>query len=508
MALPSDPNQPWPPKAYEPHAAEIAEAAAWYAGNEDDLARYYRGTKRTTSQPPEDRFWGRADRTADGSTAAARMHAPVASDVATVAADLLFGDDVTIAIDEAQGEKPDAAAEAVEERLLMILDDEGGAAKLLDAAEIASGLGGAYLRVVVDHDVEPDHPILDVVHPDRAVPEFRWGRLTGVTPWSVIDGDAKGVVRHLERHGDGVIEHGVYVGDASTLGRRLPVRGWPASMAGVAERADEFGAVALADGLDIDMSWVPNATNRRYRSAPWGRSDCAGTERFMDAIDETWSAWMREIRLGKLRIIVPSDFLERPVGTRGAGADWNHDREVYSRVNVNPDKLQSIEQVTFDLRVDKYGATVGELLEVIFRSAGYSASSFGMASEAGAQVTATEVRSRADRSIRTTLRKRRHWERGVETILAALLITDADEFAGSLPGRLHPRLQFPDPDEVSLRERSSTLNLVNLAAAASIETKVRTLWPQWTEERVQAEVERIKAEGGVMVDPTSYGGTA
>ncbi|MCL4293905.1 MAG: capsid protein, partial [Acidimicrobiia bacterium] len=74
-------------------------------------------------------------------------------------------------------------------------------------------MGGVYLRTVWDTQVA-DHPMLDVVHADRAVPEFRWGRLVAVTFWRTLTADRAAAVvwRHLERHEPGVIFHGLFEG--------------------------------------------------------------------------------------------------------------------------------------------------------------------------------------------------------------------------------------------------------------------------------------------------------
>ena len=79
-----------------------------------------------------------------------------------------------------------------------------------------------FLRVVWDTDIA-DKPWIDIVPPDAAVPEFRYGRLVAVTFWSVLRDEGKKVVRHLEKHipGENAIQHGVYVGDQKKLGRQV-----------------------------------------------------------------------------------------------------------------------------------------------------------------------------------------------------------------------------------------------------------------------------------------------
>jgi hypothetical protein len=40
-------------------------------------------------------------------------------------------------------------------------------------------------------------------------------------------------------------------------------------------------------------------------AAPLGRSDFSGLEISLDTLDEAHASWMRDIRLGKARLIVP-----------------------------------------------------------------------------------------------------------------------------------------------------------------------------------------------------------
>lgn len=71
--------------------------------------------------------------------------------------------------------------------------------QLQSAARVQSGLGGVYLRVVWDEEVA-DYPIVDVIHPDAAIPTFKWDHLTEVTFWRELHNDKGEVWRHLERH--------------------------------------------------------------------------------------------------------------------------------------------------------------------------------------------------------------------------------------------------------------------------------------------------------------------
>ena len=504
--LPADPKSVWPPEQWRPKARGIDEAAAWYAGDEDSLAGFYGGIAASTAQVRSSRarFWQR--RRADLHSDRQRLHLPVAADVATVGADLLFGETPTFTIPAAHLERPDPVAQAVEARLLELLDADGVPAKLLEAAELAAGLGGVYLRPVWD-TAGLTQPTLTVVTPDRAVPEFSWGRVTAVTFWRELQTDEHTghVWRHLERHDAAGIEHGLYVGDAGgRLGKRVPLD----RHAVTAELlVDDAGMVELPAGVaGRTFCYVPNVLpNRQWRGLPIGRSDTAGCEALMDGIDEAWSSWLRDIRLGKARIIVPDEFLDRD--GRGKGAGFDPDREVFSPLSMDPGSRQQagIELLQPAIRHAEHGATILELLLSTLRSAGYSPQTLGLGPGGGAR-TATEVRADEGRSLRTTERKGRYWRAALRDVAEVLLILDREVYRSQLPA-MRPQVELADPLGRDVRDVASTLNLLNLAAAASTEQKVRMLHPEWDEAQVGLEVDAILREqaGGAMPelpDPT------
>ena len=67
-----------------------------------------------------------------------------------------------------------------------------------------------------------------------------------------------------------------------------------------------------------------------------------------------------------------------------------------------------------------------------------------------------------------------------------------------------PVIEFADAGDTDVREVASSLNLINLAQAASIETKVRMLHPDWDDATVKVEAEAIRVEQGIgpVEDPT------
>ncbi|HLT68582.1 MAG TPA: hypothetical protein VKZ72_00365 [Acidimicrobiales bacterium] len=508
MPLPDDSQTPWPLPGYRDLWTDMLEASAWYAGDPQRLMEFYGG--RLVERPSVARrrrragtvergwswFWGRQDE----SSARQRVHVPAAADIAATSADLLFGDEPIILIPEAHQKNAPSEATEAEDRLAWIIAADGIANALLEAAEVAAAIGSVWLRPVWDTEAA-DHPMLTIVHGDHAFAEWRWGRPVAVTFWRELERTGSGHVwRHLERHEPGVIYHGLYFGSDEKLGVRRPLDSRPETK-GLA--VDETGAIQLPDPLRNTLlpAYVPNALpNRRRRGSPVGRPDTAGTETLMDALDETMSSWMRDIRLGKARLVVPHEYLDRH--GRGRGATFDLDTEVFTPLDIDPAVADraGITPVEFKLRTQEHATTCAELFERIVVTAGYSPQTFGLIGDVSTQ-TATEVRARENRSLRTTARKRRYWRPAIERTLELMLVLDREVF-GSGVEPLRPRVEFAEP-QPDPRDLAQTVELLRRARAASTETLVRMVRPDLEGDELAAEVERILREDGAIVeDPT------
>ena len=503
MPLPEQSGHPWPPPQWQPAAADMAEADAWYTGDPSKLAGQYGGVASNTHNTRTGfaKFWSRAGG-GDTTPRTPRLHAPAAADIAQAAADLLFGEPVVWTVTAYEG---DTEAAVQTDRINELVDTLNLDVTLIEAAEVASGLGGVYLRPTWDPQAA-DTPLLTVVHADSAVPEFRWGRLAAVTFWSQVHSEQGKVWRWLERHetvaGQGWVHHGLYVGTVKELGKQVPLDAHPATegLAG--------NIIRQPTGIRLAPAYVPNQLpNRRHRKDPQlgrcGRSDTAGAEDLMDAYDELFTSWMRDFRLGKARIIVPNEFLEKQ--GRGKGAAFDVDAEVFSPLEMDPtvQDRAGIQLIQPTLRVGDHQVSMGELFEMIVRHAGYSPQSFGLQGD-GAQITATEVDAKGDRTDATLGKKWRYFRPALRETMWNLLCIDREIF-GSQVLPVLPDVERPAGAEQNMRDTASMLNLLNLADAASTETKVRMLHPDWDTSQVEREVEAIRSESETIVDDPTGG---
>ena len=490
-------NQPWPPLP-GPVISRIREWDAWYSGDVGKLAEHYgsygqsvRPSLRTRASQyaggvvgaVSRAFWGQPPTFGNPRS---KAHLPLAADLSTLSADLLFAQPVAV-----------TASEGDRTRLDAMLDGNALDQWLPEAAHAAAGLGGTYLRATWDKSLA-DHVLLDNLHADHALPEWSHRRLKSVTFWEQL-ADVNGTVtRYLETHEPGRIRHRVYEGTKDKLGRLIPLdpESFP-QLAGIELTREDY--FELPPGL-MGVAYVPNRRPAPFwRNDPIGKhlgvADVAGIEGLLSDIDETWNVWMRELRLGKARVMVARQLLES--GGLGNGLSFDLDREVYEGFtfmqNESTQFSNMIQVVQPQIRHEAHKATLQEAMVQAVQGAGYSPYSFGLGEAVGG-TTATEVDSRDSRTNRTREVKTRAWTAGLNHFLTAASQLDAYLFGGT---PLDVTVEFAAGDTETPREQAQTLQMLRAAQAVSIRTGVEMTHPDWDEPAVDAEVERIYTEEGI-----------
>jgi hypothetical protein len=352
-----------------------------------------------------------------------------------------------------------------------------------------------------------DSPLLTVMSADEAVPDFAYGQLVAVTFYETVQvEDAKGqadpvVWRHLERHERGVILHGLYAGTWDNLGERVPL-GRLAATAGYADAVTDH-ADAVGDG--ILPSYVPNALpNRMHPGIKIGRSDFDGCEGFFDALDETWTSLIRDIRLGQAHVLADQSVMNSAGVGPGAGRAIDLDQELFTAVNLS-DETKKLAEIQFAIRVTEHGDTATALTERIVSTAGYSPQTFGLHIE-GLAESGTALRMRENKTYRTQGRKQRYWKPATEHAAQMLLVLDGAVFGRPTPP-LRPRLEWPelidDPGG-----RATWISTLRTAKAISTQTAVALAQPHLSGQELDDEVARVMAEEGMLVEPPEPGAPA
>lgn len=505
-----DPKAQWPPAWMDPILNRIETWAAWHSGDPDKLAAVYTGydgnadttgffasesggfkarVRRVISSVVR-YFWGQRT----SGKPRRRLHDPIAGDIASASADLLFAEPVVAKAVNDSGDPVEAAQKVLDQ----IMD--ASQATLLEGGETCAALSGVYLRARWDVETERQQ-WFDVVGPDCAVPYWKAGELDECTLWKVVHRTGQDVYRHLEHHRRGETEHGLFKGSDDVIGTPVPLDSLPA--AGLADFMSEDGVVT-GKSARLAVRYVPNMRpNRIWRDIPQaaylGVSDFSGVELLMDSLDLAYSSLMRDVDLGKARLVVPRSYMNDH--GRGEGASFDLDRELYEPVNApfDEDKGMQLEMVQFDIRYEEHEAVINRLKTDAIVSAGYSPQTFGL--EGDVAITATEVAAKARRSLTTRARKINYWDPELSATLTTLL-----EMAGHAGVKVV--LEWPDAVAPDPKMESEKVLNWESAKAASIETKVKELHPDWEQEAVDEEVKLIKEENqvGAAEDPGSFTG--
>jgi A118 family predicted phage portal protein len=514
LALPAN-GTAWPPKDLRHVLAKYREYDAWVSNNLNTLAQVYAKNGRPgLMERVRTWFLGAKDNTEGGDTNG--IHVSLAQEITRTSANLLYAEPATATV---VAPTDTADVEAVQDRLDLITGPQFQQT-MVSAAEVSSGLGGVFLRVCWDSAVF-DHAFVTKVDPDMAWPEFKWGQLSAVTFWRTIGTEHATVWRHLERHeigpdGNGIIIHGLYEGTTDDLGTAKPF----AEHKATAWLAEPSMADSLIDGNTISTltpglgavyapNILPSSLWRHDQlGANLGRSDLEGIEQQLDALDELYSSWLRDIRLGKGRLIVGESML-RDLGA-GMGAGFDLDKSIFTPVKAAPSSAGSekmaIENVQFDIRTEDFMKAIDHFRRIILSAAGYSPGTFGMQDD-GAAVTATEVAARQQLSFTTRKRKVLGLKPALETILTKALAVDAAVFPAGGAQPLAVVAEFPDgvaDDPKAIAEQNQ---LDYNGQSASIRERVRKRNPDWDDTAVDEEVARIRKDFnlGALEDPATFG---
>lgn len=357
-----------------------------------------------------------------------------------------------------------------------------------------------------------DHVYVTAHDADTAVPEWAGRRLRAVTFWSTYEhGDD--VYRHLERHERGAIIHALYESHGDEFGDRVPFDAldetrWLAALSSEASPLE----VVLPTGIRrLTVTYQPNVRpSREMRRAcgglsMFGRSDYLGVEAELNALDETWSSWMRDLKVARSRVFVDESML-RSRGF-GQGASWDEEQEVYTVLrSIAAQDNKQIEAQQFNIRVEEHERTALGLTRAILRNAGLGSRDYD--DNVSGQITATGE-NRLDKREETSRDKRIRYAAAATTEIASIALElDRLLFPGK-GGRegIQVNAEFPATQQSDPEKDARVISLLEAAKAISLDTKVRRANPDWDEPRLQEEVARIRQEQGVRApDPATFDG--
>lgn len=465
----------WPPMDLERY--KMQEYSAWYSGEAELLADFYfssdlknylnlnYGTKNTN------KFWGRQIK----NKSSYFLHVPIAGDIAETSSTFLFGESPVIRFKSDSEEMKEPQSQLDD-----MLTKSGFFKKLVEAAEVCSAIGGVYVKVAWDSELS-ENPIPVIAQCEQAFPTFKFGKLAKVTLVYEVYNDGSTVYRLAETIERGLITNELYQGSADNLGQKVPLKQCDAT-AGLEETVNTADVMTCV--------FIPNLLpNKLNRQSPMGRSDLHGLETLMDALDETFTAWMVDVQIARGRIHVPSGYLKQ-IGEDGK-KEYNIDLMAYEELDVDPTSMtKPVEATQFAIRSQEFEQTCLNLMDRIITSAGYSPQSFGL-NIAGRAESGTALNVRERKSFGTTSKKQAYWEDAIKELVTAMCVIKNTFLGGSFNVDLDVNVAFIDSVSNNTAEVATSVKTLADAKAASTDTKVRMVHPEWSETQVQEEVERI-----------------
>lgn len=448
---------------------DYSRAAAWYSGEPKRLRREGDGST--------DSFWKSSENI--------KIHVPLPADIAAMSAGMLFAASPEVTCEN----------EATQQRIDEIMQEAGIYSVLLRAAELASAFGGVFLKWTWDaeHDTVPR---LMAVPADAGLPRFIGNRVVEIVFWSIIrEEEGTGAVWRLQEtyKPDGHILSKLYKGDANNLGSACPLNALPETK-NVRPDANSGTETMLA-------FYVPNILPNRSRPhLPFGRSDFEGLYGLFDALDEAYSAMQRETRLTKTTVIVPAEYLRRRDAIFNDGTCkatefvYSNGTGAFTALDIDSDRASSpITVINPEIRAESRLAVCENLIRQILSLAGYAPQSAGLDVEGRAESgTALNVRER--KSIRTSETKKTFWWHAINDIVRAMLRLDKKVFRSAVDPEIEFSVELPANNQPDISQLAQIVEQLERAGAASIQTKVDMLHPDWTDAQKEEEIERIQAE--------------
>jgi hypothetical protein len=191
-------------------------------------------------------------------------------------------------------------------------------------------------------------------------------------------------------------------------------------------------------------------------------------------------------------------------GRPGEGSFFDPDHEAFTTVKQNPgDESSLIEAHQFDIRVQEHEQAINLYTRQVIRSAGLSPLTFGLKDDAVGQMTATEVGARERSTNATKAGKALLRRDAFSRLVRAMIEVDAAVFGTGAQIGEQVAVEYTPASSPSPEELARTAQLLDQARAASTETKVRLYNPDWDDDAVAAEVDKILSETGqgALMDP-------
>jgi hypothetical protein len=403
---------------------------------------------------------------------------PLGERIPAVWADLMFGEEPVF----------EAGLKGDQDHLDEWIEVNEFPSQLRWAEEMCSSEGETWWRHVsvpaLGHCITEFHSRLNVI------PLFIGRKLVAAAFVSILEQTDREETVYLEVHGEGVILNRLY---RAAPGTKLSGKGLPLG----SHDATENLLPVWSHGLEMLCGRVPNKLGRDWRI---GLSDYKGISGLLLALNETVNVAQENLRLtGKQKVVIPERYLNLqgrlPQGTEII---------VATEVDQDPDKVKNdFAQITWEFDAAALIAYQESLTNTILTRARVAPQLAGMGSEGPA--TGPGWRSRLVDTLLALDGKAAYWDDALPDMLqAAMRVENLRGLRGGWknpdkPPTFKRNDALPDDPEGLSRRTVMEVN----ANVRSRKTAIAMNNPNWGDQRVDEELERIRAEKDLMLKATA-----
>lgn len=441
----------WPPPSLKDTWGDIENYRVRF---ENDRRKLIQGDTR----------WHRIPRSQGGTGIEDEIYTPVpvAYEMGRISSALLFS------------EQMDVTHDVLQKRIDEIRDFVDFDSFFLESGEYAAVEGVVGVRIVEDEEVS-DLPLLSFVHGDQVVWDMRYGRYClggAVITERSEGGPGKPVWRLVTEYGKGFVERTLFKGTGIRLGVPVPLTAF-----------EEFADLEEFEDTGLDIP-----TLIRWDNVPGGRSDLYAVMGLLERIDEAESLFLDKGRKSVPyvfgdRTLADDNGVVRRTGMILTGSDRMH-------VEMGEEGKSKIEVVQPGLQAQDHKDWSYHLLDMALSTSGYSLATWGRDPSGGQADSGKALKLRQTRTLLQRAAKDRMSRNAIRTAVAISLALS--EGAKSVK-EFMPEVQLGDGMPEDPIETAQELEILKRSGLMSDYEGVSRLHPDWDEERIEEELERIAA---------------
>lgn len=481
----------FPPEEWKYWYDKYTEWKTWYSGDPNELLEFYSKSIIDT-QIENNIFWARLE----AEERANCVHMPAVNDICSMSADLLFSESAVY--------KYDIGTEGGE-IIKTFMIENGFQNVLLEGAELSAALSGCVLKLDIDERLSKI-PIVRTITPLNFFPTFISGRLWEILFFREVKVEQGGTVvyrlfenRKRNNNGDGfTIEFKLYKGTNDKIGEIINLNSL--------EETSHFKD-SVINGVDgVGAVYIPNMRpNRLAPGSVLGINDFSGCIGLLESLDLEWTSLIRDIELGMGQLLVDEEMMMREetniFGTQKTELNqFSKFQKCFLKLNLSNysmggQNVKPIESIQFEMRIEEHLKACQEIYKTIVNQCGYAASSFGFDTN-GNPTSGRALKIQERKSFLTREKKSRYWQPAIQH-----MCTMIQQMYASINSKTFDiqdvTVELEDSLTVDSGELAETLKNLDQARSISTYMKIKRQYPDWNEEEIMTEVQRIQDEEGI-----------